>query len=232
MRRPNSPLVIIPNQELPIGTAKNLLKLLEKGKKKSELVPVAKVEQLYRQYLNNQISETGITSAQIPLHSDVYFHATKFERSLKILSSNKIKRRDKGHYKGAFVSTRPETAFGDFVFVFNRKIESSSPVVFSKMYEDFHWVGFSKSIPVNKNTLEYVAIKVNTLSEKMMKFYEEILSNTAGRKINVIPLDSVSELIKKRTAKEGVFIPEKWPIVRKEHTEWFQRALKDIEEEL
>jgi hypothetical protein len=143
---------------------------------------------------------------------ETYFHATPTaERLAAILKSGSIERLDMGAYQGAFVSTRPEFNFGRFVLALNRNIEKTGPVLNAEGNRLSCWAGFAKDIPVNANTLEFVAISVKKLSIEEFSKMSKMFSEAAGRPIVIKPLEVVSRDVKRRIAKNGSYVPEKWP---------------------
>ncbi len=166
----------------------------------------------YRQFTKNGKSIAPIPYAEVPRHADVYFHATSIENALKILSSKSIQRLDLTAFRGAFVSTLPERQYGDIVFALNRRIEQAGPALHAKFRAGSHNVGFAQSIPVTLETLEYVAVKSDVLAAHTIEALGKELSLAAGREIPVVPLEPIIKLAKGRLKREGVYVPEEWPM--------------------
>lgn len=153
----------------------------------------------------------SVPATAIPPHKDVYFHATDLSKAMQILSAEKIKRLDLGLYRGVFVSSKPELHIGAVVFALNRSIESG--LVLNAQYEsDAHWVGFSNSIPVNLNSLEYIAVDLSRISKDEVSLLASQFSQAAGREIPIKPVHDVIETLQKRQNDEGVCVPEGWPL--------------------
>jgi predicted RNA binding protein YcfA (HicA-like mRNA interferase family) len=176
-------------------------------------LPVTTTSLSYRQFSKTGKPMANLSSKEIPSHSDVYFHTTGSEEAMGILLSEEIFRKDKpGNYRGAFVSTRPENLKGNVAFAFNRKIEFVSPVISGHIYSGAYCAGFAKSIPVNRETLEYIAVGADALGTKTLQQFQQEISTAAGREIKVVPLEATIKKIKRRTAEEGMTIPNQWTL--------------------
>ncbi len=177
-------------------------------------------EKLSQPYRNFKVSITAnrhpkVLYSEVPRHPDVYFHATSFERACGILKSSSIKRFDRSYFLGAFVSTRPEFSLGDIVLAFNRSIEKVGEVLNSDFVSGRYWVGFSKSIPVTSESLEYIAVKADLLAHEPIESLAKQLSAAAGREIPVFPLEPIIEIVEKRAIQEGIFVPDEWPVFKR-----------------
>lgn len=87
-----------------------------------------------------------------------YYHATSFDNIKKILQDGSVKVMENRLYKGAYVSTQPERAFGRVVLAFHRHIEYLSALEKGKPVPPRYWAGFSNDIPVNVRTLNSIFI--------------------------------------------------------------------------
>lgn len=153
----------------------------------------------------------SVPATEIPIHKDVYFHATDLSKAKQILSAEKIKRLDLGLYRGVFVSSKPELHIGAVVFALNRSIESGL-VLNAQFDSGAHWVGFSNSIPVNVESLEYIAVDQSLISKNDISLLAAQFSQAAGREIPIKSVHEVVETIQKRQNDESVCVPEGWPL--------------------
>lgn len=227
-----NPLMLSPlpmNLCLPItgqnmlNVATNLSRSVKIDEQKAKTAKkISQSPAVYRCFNKEGKHVTSVPSREIPQHKDVYFHATGLDKAVKILSSGKIKRVDLGIYKGAFVSSKPELGYGAVVFALNRSIETG-PVLNAKFERRAHWVGFSSSIPVNLESLEYVAVDHKVFSKDEIQKLTTELSQAAGREIPVKTVQQVDEAIKERQNDDRICVPENWPLTF-EHvanfTEW------------
>lgn len=55
----------------------------------------------------------SVPEGKIPKDKKVYYHATGLIQIIDILKSGAVERKDFQTYQGAFVSTRPETLYGN-----------------------------------------------------------------------------------------------------------------------
>lgn len=88
-----------------------------------------------------------------PCSEGFYYHATPLRNLEPILRSGQIKAAQSAKF-GAFVATYPIEFFGSCFFALRKGVEASSPLSskFSNCY------GFSRSIPLNRETLAYIFI--------------------------------------------------------------------------
>jgi len=102
----------------------------------------------------------SLPSKQWPKQKDtqVFYHATSWKGLEGILKSGKIEVRHEKAYRGAFVSTQPETKFGKYILVFNRNIERLSHLNHGFSVGNSYWAGFSHDIPVNATTLSRILV--------------------------------------------------------------------------
>lgn len=101
-------------------------------------------------------------------------------------------------YRGAFVSTKPELDFGDYILAFNRNIERRSGLIHGFLASaDTYWAGFKENIPVNKKTVQ--AIWVNG------PVTESVKALAAEHHLTVVPLPS-----QKKTEQ----VPKEWLEIR------------------
>jgi hypothetical protein len=204
--------------------SKSIKPITEVPSQKAKAAKIANSPAVYRCFTKDGNYVTSVPSTQIPQYKDVYFHATGLDKAVGILSMGKIKRVDLGIYKGAFVSSKPELGYGAVVFALNRSIETV-PVLNARFdhVPGSHWVGFSNSIPVNLNSLEYVAVDQRFFSEEEIQKLTIELTRAAGREIQVKTVTQVNEVIEQRKNDERICVPEDWPLTF-EHlgnfTEW------------
>ncbi len=185
----------------------------KKAKVRENAIKVAKSPAVYRCFNKDGDYVTSIPAQKIPQHKDIYFHATGPDKAIQILSSGKIKRVDLGAFRGAFVSSKPELGYGPVVFALNRSIETI-PVLNARFdsVPNSHWVGFASSIPVNLDSLEYVAVDLEKFPKEAIPEFKAKLSQAAGREIQVKPVENVMETLEKRLVHENVCVPEEWPL--------------------
>lgn len=91
--------------------------------------------------------------------NEAYYHATKLEGLKGILQSGKVEVRQQKHCKGAFISTRPESAYGNYVIVFKRNIEWFAKVTRAYYNAQSTWAGFEKDLPITPFTVEKILIQ-------------------------------------------------------------------------
>lgn len=145
-----------------------------------------------------------------PVKERHYYHATQLLNLEGILKSGQVEVREEKYAKGAYVSTRPEEVFGDFVLVFKTSIEEgASWSVSTPFVEDNKvpvcWMGLKEPIPVNAATLECVAVRRD--SEVDLETAERRCSEWAGRPVRVVPLESLEQSAKVSALKEGICVP-------------------------
>jgi hypothetical protein len=139
-----------------------------------------------------------------------YFHATPTQESLEsILKGRRVKVMHERAFKGAFVSTQPETGFGDYILVFKKaQIERLSHLEhgFSMGYDRF-WAGFSQDIPVTESTLAHIVL--NKDSDRDIEQLKETVKQWTGRDISVFrkqaidtPLQNIHNL--------NLGVPKEW----------------------
>lgn len=101
-----------------------------------------------------------------------FYHATRsIENVLGILKDREIKVMAQKGLSGAFVSTKPELGFGDFIFVLNQSIERLNPLntVFQVNGPGF-WAGYANPIPVTEETLVKIVINYRGA------FFEDVIA--------------------------------------------------------
>ena len=137
-----------------------------------------------------------------------YFHATDLLSAEKILQSGKVLVMQQKMFRGAFVSTRPEMMYGPTVLIFNRQIEQAAPLLRNDCKKQFCWMGFGRDIPVNQNTLEGIAVKgaTSTEREELQKRFSEL----AGRNVMVIEASDLRQCVERRDQVDGIIIPTEW----------------------
>lgn len=138
-----------------------------------------------------------------------FYHATS-ERALKsILKSEKVEVRHEQAFRGAFVSSQPETGFGRCILAFKRNIERLSPLEHGfPTDQNRYWAGFSRDIPVTDSTLAYIMLDGGTWVE--CRDLEAQCQQWTGRSIKVVSLkDAEAHLASIQTLDMG--IPSEWP---------------------
>jgi hypothetical protein len=184
---------------------------------------IAESPAVYRCFNKKGESTSPVPLSEIPQHEDKYFHATKLDKAIQILTTGEIERKDLGMFKGAFVSSKPESErYGPVVFALNRSIETI-PVLNARFDRgpNSHWVGFESSIPVNSDSLEYVAVDLTKFSKDDIPKLKAMLSQAAGREIQVKAVNQVLETIQQRLEHECVCVPEEWPLTFKHINRWW-----------
>lgn len=151
----------------------------------------------------------NVWNASKTFNKGFFFHATP-ERNLEsILKGRKVEVRHEKLYRGAFVSTRPETGFGPCILVFKRNIERLSRLEHGfTMGNRTYWAGFSQDIPVTEESLAYIIL--NHADEGKRLELEVNCKAWTGRKIEVISLRNAAHNLE---AVEGLDmgIPIEWP---------------------
>lgn len=186
------------------------------------------VQQVYRPIGSNQdgvwFNSHEIARKVIKLQSDdkirsiaqaFFFHATSKTALESILKEGRVQVRHEKLFRGAFVSTQPEKAFGSYVLVFNRSIERLSHLEhgFTQANKTVYWAGFSRDIPVNQKTLACVMILDDSLQEseeEELSSLEDKCKQWSGRAIPIV-LKSQANTILKRISGLQMGIPAEWP---------------------
>ena len=159
---------------------------------------------------SNEIDQRLIRSwerANLHNHS-FYYHATS-ERALEsILKSKKVEVRHEKAFKGAFVSTKPETGFGRCILAFKRNIERLSKLEHGfQAGENTYWAGFSQEIPVTDNTLAYVILEGG--DQQKCQELEQRCQQWTDRPIKVISLEEAKTHLQSIEQLE-MGIPSEW----------------------
>ncbi|MBP9840948.1 MAG: hypothetical protein KBC64_00815 [Simkaniaceae bacterium] len=147
-----------------------------------------------------------------------FFHATRTRASLQgILQSGHVEVRHQQAFRGAFVSTVPETFFGQYIFAFKKNIEWLSPLTHGIANTSVpagggisvhpYWAGFSENIPVTDETLAYIAI--HGTEDERQTLEAECLQWT-GRAIEVRRLDDVHNELELVHNNFNLGIPREW----------------------
>ena len=144
------------------------------------------------------------------LAKSYYFHATPTLESLEsILKGRRVKVMHERAFKGAFVSTQPETGFGDYILVFKKvQIERLSHLEYGfSMGQDRFWAGFSQDIPVTESTLAHIVL--NNGSQGDIQQLKNTVKQWTGRDISVFrkqaidtPLENIHNL--------NLGVPKEW----------------------
>lgn len=145
-------------------------------------------------------------SNQWPKQQDtsVFYHATSKKGLEGILKTRKVEVRHEKAFRGAFVSTQPETRFGKYVLVFNRNIERLSHLNHGFSNGDAYWAGFSCNIPVNATTLHSILV-VNSNHNEISEI-TDTCNTLTGRKIKVKNYFSDHAISRNKD------IPKEWPL--------------------
>ena len=139
-----------------------------------------------------------------------FYHATSELALESILKSGKIEVRHEKAFRGAFVSNRPETDFGNCILAFNRNIERLSSLEHGfQTSEKIYWAGFSRDIPVSSSTL--ACIMLDSENEQECKNLAEKCKIWAGRSINVVWLQSGNGVLE-FVQGLNMGIPSEWPL--------------------
>jgi hypothetical protein len=133
---------------------------------------------------------------------EVFYHATTWQGLKGILKSRKIEVRHEKAYRGAFVSTKPETGFGKYILVFNRNIERISQLNHGFSVGNAYWAGFSHDIPVNEMTLSRILIHNGNYDEASK--LADSCNIWTGRQIDVENLSPHNQI-------SDQDIPKEWP---------------------
>lgn len=138
-----------------------------------------------------------------------FYHATS-ERALEsILKSKKVEVRHEKAFRGAFVSTQPETGFGRCILAFNRNIERLSSLEHGfQAGRSTYWAGFSRDIPVTDSTLAYIMLDGGT--EEECRDLEARCLQWTGRPIQVVSLRDAEEHLAS-VQRLDMGIPSEWP---------------------
>lgn len=151
----------------------------------------------------------NVWNASKTFNKGFFFHATPEMNLESILKGRKVEVRHEKLYRGAFVSTRPETSFGPCILVFKRNIERLSRLEHGfTMGNRTYWAGFSQDIPVTEQSLAYIIL--NNADEGKRQELEKNCNAWTGREIDVISLRNVENNLE---AIEGLDmgIPIEWP---------------------
>lgn len=140
-------------------------------------------------------------------HQPFFYHATSQEALEAILKSRKVEVRHEKAFRGAFVSTTPETVFGRCILAFKKSIERLSPLEHGFPVNQGYWAGFSRDIPVADSTLACIILDSN--SELERKELQERCKQWTGRAIEVILLQDATPFLQEaNTLNMG--IPSEW----------------------
>lgn len=141
-------------------------------------------------------------------YAGYYFHATTLKALESILKSGFVQVRHEQAFRGAFVSTKPEYSFGNYILIFKRSIERLSTLNHGfTLDQDTYWAGFSKGIPVNAYTL--ACVWLNAVEETSKETLERQCKVWAGREIVVMESDEGTPA--EWDMKRLLGIPKEWP---------------------
>lgn len=139
-----------------------------------------------------------------------FFHATSEPALESILKSKKIEVRHEKLFRGAFVSSKPETGFGRCILALKRTIERLSPLEHGfQVDQNTYWAGFSRDVPVAESTLAYIILDGGSYQD--CQSLETRCEQWTGRQIKVISLrDAEMHLRFVQGLEMG--IPSEWPL--------------------
>ncbi len=159
---------------------------------------------------SNEIDQRLIRSwkrANLHNHS-FYYHATSEKALESILKSKKVEVRHEKLFKGAFVSTKPETGFGRCILAFKSNIERLSKLEHGfQAGENTYWAGFSHEIPVTDSTLAYVILDKGNQQE--CQELEQRCQQWTDRPIKVISLEDAKTHLQS-IEQLDMGIPSEW----------------------
>ena len=147
---------------------------------------------------------------QVNIKSRPFFYHATSERSLEsILKSKKIEVRHEKAFRGAFVSTKPETGFGRCILALKRNVERLSPLDHGfSLGQNTYWAGFSRAIPVTESTLAYIILDRGNNQE--CQELEVRCQQWTDRQIRVISLDDAGDHLR-AIQHLDTGIPFEWP---------------------
>jgi len=134
----------------------------------------------------------------------IFYHATSSKGLEGILKSRRIEVRHEKAYRGAFVSTKPETSFGKYVLVLDRSGERLSVLQHGFNIGNAYWAGHAGDIPVTANNLKKVL--VTDASSREVSTLSRDCQTWTGRSITVESFDS-----RNSTINANQEIPKEWP---------------------
>ncbi len=171
-----------------------------------------KIEWISPQEVDTRISKVWQGASQY--NHSFFYHATS-EASLEaILKSKKVEVRHEKAFRGAYVSTTPETGFGRCILAFKKKIERLSTLEHGFPLSHAYWAGFSRDIPVTESTLAYIILDDGSYQE--CQSLQDRCSAWLGKPISVISLrDAKEHLGNIKDLKMG--IPIEWPSVSRDN---------------
>jgi len=181
-------------------------------------------------YSFHEIATLNNTEKPNPLNKGFFFHATSKLALEAILKTGLIEVRHERAYKGAFVSTKPETGFGSCILALAKKIERLSPILkgfrVGGSSSQSYWAGFSEGIPVNEKTLAY--IMVNEMDEENRRSLQLSVNQWTGRKIKVIHFDQKIRRRLEHIAELKMGIPVEWPDAEEDVGNQILNAMKAV----
>ncbi len=163
-------------------------------------------------------------SATIFDHS-FFYHATSESALESILKSKKVEVRHEKAFRGAFVSTQPETGFGNCILAFYRNIERLSPLQHGFEVGSNYWAGFSQDIPVTASTLAYIILEERNY-DKSQRLSDNCKAWT-GRAIEVISLEEARHHLD-TIQQQHMGIPAEWPSSRDSGGPFGQMVLRTL----
>lgn len=157
------------------------------------------------------IEKEGRVEGKVNRHRHAFFYHATSEAALEsILKTGRVEVRHEKAFRGAFVSTYPETGFGRCVLGFNRQIERLAPLEHGfRIDQNTYWAGFSQDIPVADPTLEYIMLEGGDL--QACQDLKARCQAWAGRKIEVISLDDRAQTRLQAIRNLNMGIPQEWP---------------------
>ena len=144
-----------------------------------------------------------------------YYHTTTEEAFVSILKTGRVNVEHQKEYRGAFVSANTmDENFGNISIEFKPVIERLSPLANGFFYRNTYWAGFSRPIPVVKETVR--AIIVNGSNKDLARVTGHTL-NHLGSKIPVF-----------HTSANCSHFPTTGPIPKEWEDERFEGCEEDI----
>lgn len=138
-----------------------------------------------------------------------FYHATSEVALKSILKSKKVEVRHEKAFRGAFVSTKPETGFGRCILAFKKNIERLSPLEHGfQLGNTTYWAGFSRDIPVSESTLSHIILDQG--SDHECRALENRCEQWTGRSIAVLSLQEAEEHLSS-VENLNMGIPAEWP---------------------
>ncbi len=124
-----------------------------------------------------------------------------------------MKRIDAGYYAGTFVSTMPQTGFGNYILAFNRSIENG-PVINAELkgiFDPIHWTGFQWRHPYNQIYFKIRCCVGDGVMLKHCGIFQKSFKRCRKKNLCVSLRNLVIDAATKRAQNIGVLVPADWP---------------------